>query len=63
MDGLSIHVRPDRLTHLELFPHGGIGEADLATDRLVSSSQEMFVNCEADLVAPVQIKTDPTVQR
>ena len=43
MDGLGIHVAPDRLTQLELFPHVAIGEADLATDRPVSALQEAIV--------------------
>ncbi len=62
MDGLGIHVRPDWLTHLEPIPHGAIGKADLAADRLVSSFQEPIVEYVPDLIAAVEIKTDFTLR-
>ena len=50
---------PDWLFHIELFPHGGVSEADLAADCPVSSFQEPFMKCVPDPIASVQIKLHP----
>src|SRR5262249_45828045 len=63
MNSPRIHMSPDGLAHLELFPHCRIGKADLAADRLISSFPESFVKRKPDPVPALQIKTGSTLRR
>jgi hypothetical protein len=43
-DGRIVDVRPDRLTDAEGRPHGGVGEADLAANRLATLCHPRAMN-------------------